>query len=366
MHKTKLAMETVFNIIPGPQEDICCILLYGEIGNDGNVTAEGIVSQLLEAERLFRRIDVRINSVGGEVETGIAIFNALRQSKAEITIYIDCIAASTASFIAGCGRPVKMSRYARIMLHRPSGCSYGDASHLKNYIEQLEQIEDILCRIYAERTGLSVEEIRTTYMDGQDHWLTAEEALSLGFVDEIYDQPQQTPFTDSLSPHECCQRYTARYLESIENSYKNMERMIDRFKMRPAFSDCTDEAAIMNRIAELEGKAVRYDAVTAECDALKAQVADYRRKEQEIQQAAYDAEVDAARAEERIGADEVACFKALMRKDAENTRALIAARKPKRRILNALNPPPGPTMVKTDQDLLAQRVAEVNASLERH
>ena len=113
-------MERIFNIIPGPQADTCCILLYGEIGDYADVTASDIVSRLMAAEQTYRKIDVRINSVGGEVFTGIAIFNALRQSKADITIYIDCIAASTASFIAGCGRPVKMGRFAQLMLHRPT------------------------------------------------------------------------------------------------------------------------------------------------------------------------------------------------------------------------------------------------------
>ena len=110
-------MERIFNIIPGPQEDTCCILLYGEIGDYGDVGAEDVVRQIAAAERTYRKIDVRINSVGGDVAAGIAIFNFLRQSAADITIYIDCIAASTASFIAGCGKRVKMSRYGQIMIH---------------------------------------------------------------------------------------------------------------------------------------------------------------------------------------------------------------------------------------------------------
>ena len=94
-------MANIFNIIPGPQEDTCCILLYGEIGNYADVRAQDVVAQLMEAERTYRKIDVRINSVGGDVHTGIAIFNALHQSQADITIYIDCIAASTASLTSG-------------------------------------------------------------------------------------------------------------------------------------------------------------------------------------------------------------------------------------------------------------------------
>ena len=362
----KREMEHIFNIIAGPQADACCILLYGEIGSYGDVTAQDIVTRLLEAEQTYRKINVRINSVGGEVETGIAIFNALRQSKADITIYIDCIAASTASFIAACGRTVKMSRYARMMLHRPSGGAWGDASHLKNYISQLEQIEEVLCRIYAERTGRTVEDIRSAYMDGEDHWLTADEALSLGFVDEIYDDAREVSFTDALSPHERCERYTACYLESIQVSHKKTEKqMIDKLKGRPTFSDCADEAAIINRIAEIEAKVAKYDAVVAERDALKTKVAAFEQKEREAAEAAYDAAVDRARAEERIGAAEVESFKALMRKDPEATRALLDARKPKRRVTDLLGGQADGTAAKTDKEFLAEREAEVRAKLEQ-
>lgn len=361
----KREMNPIFNILAGPQEDTCCILLYGEIGNYADVTAQGIVARLLEAEQTYRKIDVRINSVGGEVETGIAIFNALRQSKADITIYIDCIAASTASFIAACGRTVKMSRYARMMLHRPSGGAWGDASHLKNYIAQLEQIEEVLCRIYAERTGHTAEDIRATYMDGEDHWLTADEALSLGFVDEIYDDAREVSFTDSLSPRERCERYTACYLESIRLSHKTQKQMINKLKGMPTFSDCADEAAIVGRIAEIEAKAAKYDAVVAERDTLKAKVADLERKEREAAEAACDAAVDRARAEERIGANEVEGFKTLMRKDPEATRALLDARKPKRRVTDLLGGQAGGTETKTDKDYLAEREAAVRATLKQ-
>ena len=103
-------MKNVFDIIANPDTEGCTILLYGEIGDYADVRAEDVISQIIAAEKTYQRIDIRINSIGGQVGTGIAIFNALKDSKAEITIYIDCLAASTASIIAACGRKVKMSR----------------------------------------------------------------------------------------------------------------------------------------------------------------------------------------------------------------------------------------------------------------
>lgn len=108
-------MNRFFNMIPG--NDACCILLYGDIGEHEDVRSGDIARELIEAEAAYKKIDVRINSNGGDVYAGIAIFNAFRNSKADITIYVDGIAASMASVIALCGKPVKMSKYARLMLH---------------------------------------------------------------------------------------------------------------------------------------------------------------------------------------------------------------------------------------------------------
>ena len=356
-------MERIFNIIPGPQADTCCILLYGEIGDYADVTASDIVSRLMAAEQTYRKIDVRINSVGGEVFTGIAIFNALRQSKADITIYIDCIAASTASFIAGCGRPVKMGRFAQLMLHRPTSYARGDAKKLAASAAQLEQIENILCQIYAERTGRTVEDIRDTYMDGADHWLTADEALALGFVDEIFDDPSAEAITDSLTPQQRCDRYTARYLDSIV-PLNTEKQMFEKIKGMPTFSElCGRGGGRCPRCGH------RGESQGARCSGQGdrglegTRSPSTRKMERSAQEAAYDAEVDAALKEERISATEADSFKALMRKDPENTRALLSSRKPKRRATSVIDTTGDEP--KTDKDYLAEREAEVRAKLEK-
>ena len=149
-------------MIPGT--DACCILLYGDIGEYGDGVRSGdIARELLEAEALTGKVDVRINSNGGEVYSGIAIFNALKNSKADITIYVDGIAASMASVIALCGKPVQMSRYARLMLHSVQGGCYGNKDEMKNCIREIEALEDTLCEMYATRMGKARDEIRAMY-----------------------------------------------------------------------------------------------------------------------------------------------------------------------------------------------------------
>ena len=87
-----------FNMIPSP--DTACILLYGEIGGFDGISDKDIVAELYEYASMYKNIDIRINSPGGSVYAGMSIFNALRSSEADITIYVDGIAASMASVIA--------------------------------------------------------------------------------------------------------------------------------------------------------------------------------------------------------------------------------------------------------------------------
>lgn len=166
----------------------CTVYLYGAIGDSsGTVSSEEIVTELSEADKTGKPIEVRINSNGGEVYAGIAIFNALRNCEGTVSIYVDGVAASIASIIALCGKPVKMSAHARLMLHRVSGTCCGTAEEMRVCIEEMEGLEDTLCLIYAARCKKSPEEIRREYFDGKDHWITAQQAVTLGFVDGISD-----------------------------------------------------------------------------------------------------------------------------------------------------------------------------------
>ena len=118
-------------------------------------------------------------------------------SDADITIYIDGVAASMASVIALCGKPVYMSQYARLMLHNPYGGCYGNKEEMKAVAEQLEALEDTLADMYASKTGKTREEIKDAYFDGKDHWITAKEAREMGFIDGIYDIDEKVDAGDA-------------------------------------------------------------------------------------------------------------------------------------------------------------------------
>jgi ATP-dependent Clp endopeptidase proteolytic subunit ClpP len=323
-----------FNIISSGST--ATILLYGDIGDGyySNVRSGDITRELKEAESAYKKIDVRINSNGGDVYAGIAIFNALRSSKADINIYVDGIAASMASVIALCGKPVQMSRYARLMLHSISGGCFGTKDDLKEIIEQIESLEGTLCDMYASKTGKTAAEIRTAYFDGKDHYLNANDALSLGFIDGIYDAE---PVPEDSSDEEIYQIFNNR-LNKPQNS---MNMNIEEFKKRPRFKDCATDEDVLRAVGQLETEAGKVPGLNTQVTDLTARLKVFEDKAKADVDAAKKKILDDAEEVGRINAQTRPVYQALLDADFENGRAAIETIPAKKRIMNALAPDTG-------------------------
>lgn len=345
-------MNRFFNIIAGKES--CLILLYGNIGDYDAVRAGDIARELIEAERQYHKIDVRVNSYGGDVLAGIAIFNALRNSKADITIYIDGVAASIASVIVACGKPVQMSKYAKLMIHNVSGGAYGTIQDIERYAEAMKDVENTLVGIYSERTGMNADDIRSNYFDGNDHWLSADDALELGFIDGIYDAD---PIPLDSTPEQIYSIFNNRIKT---NHFKNNKKMFENLKKRKMFANCADEAAAETVIADLEAKAAKVEQVEADNTALKAENDAYKAKEAADHDAEIDNMVETAHTEERITADEVPTFKNVLKVDFENGKKLLDARKGKKRVMQNLGNPGEPAVSAWDT-----RMVEINDNLKK-
>lgn len=336
-------MNKYFNIIPG--NGCCCLLLYGEIG--GEVRSGDVMRELLEAERTYGRIDVRINSVGGEVYTGIAIFNALRQSKADIHIYIDGIAASMASAIALCGKPVEMSRYARLMIHTVRGGCWGTKKDMADCIQQLDALEGTLCSMYAEKLGRSEEEIRTQYFDGEDHWLSAQEALSQGFIDGIYDvNDDQTgkPLgaLAMLSEKSTVEEIYATFNNRLQMEPQNSNKMafLDELKKNPKFKDCASEEEALRVVAQLSQTAGGAEALAAENATLKKENQAFKDKEAAAFVAEKQKMLDDAEKCGKINAVTRPAFEALLESDFEKGKKALDELTPTKRVMTDLHEAP--------------------------
>lgn len=158
------------------------LVLYGFVGDD--LWGDGFTaSQVIDALAMLGRdadITVRINSGGGYTDDGIAIYNALKAHRGNISVVVDAIAASSASIIAMAGNSIIMRAGALMMIHDPAKFTWGNAGDHEKSTEQLNKLADLMADIYAEQTGEDAETIREDMK--AELWLTGAEAVDRGFA----------------------------------------------------------------------------------------------------------------------------------------------------------------------------------------
>lgn len=128
-------------------------------------------------------INLSINSGGGSVFDGIAIYNMLKSHKATVNVYIEGLAASIASVIAMAGDTITMRSGSMMMVHMPWTLSQGNAEEMRRTADTLEKTGDSIVDIYSERTGISSDDIRNIMND--ETWLSAEEAVEQGWATKL-------------------------------------------------------------------------------------------------------------------------------------------------------------------------------------
>lgn len=166
------------------------IWLGGEVRDDN---ANAICAQLLllAAEDPERDIYLYINSPGGSVTAGMAIYDTMQYVKPDVVTVGMGLAASMGQFLLTAGAPGKryITPHTRVLLHQPLGGAGGSATDIRINADLILGMKKELAQITASRTGKSVEQVEA---DGdRDHWFTAQEALEYGFVDQVIDSPQE-------------------------------------------------------------------------------------------------------------------------------------------------------------------------------
>lgn len=309
-------MKRYFNVIPG--ETSHCILLYGEIGTWAECKPEEILSEISEIAESGKHLDIRINSNGGDVYAGLAIYQAFKQTTIPMSIYIDGVAASIASIIALCGKPLYMGKYAKLMIHAISGGWFGSKAELNSIIEEYEVLENMLSDAISKKTGKTVEDIKAEYFDGTDHWLTAQQALDLGLINGIYNTD---PVADS-DPKEIYKVFMNRLSEPTKQDDMNFQEL----RKRPAFANCATDDEVMQRISEMEANADKSAT-------LEAELQSYKEKEQLAIEADIKSTLDKAETEGRINAQSRPTFENILKKDLDAGKAAIQAIPAKKRVM---------------------------------
>lgn len=250
------------------------ILIYGIVGDswDG-LDANTLVPMISEGDD---DLDIRINSPGGYVMEGLAIYNAIiREGKKgrKVTTHIDGLAASMASVLAMAGEDIIMADNALMMIHNPWDCACGDANELRRAADKLDRLRDQTVGIYSGQTGLTADALIP--MLDEETWFTAEQALEQNFITEITGASTALasnvqPFGFKHAPDSplitaMAMARAPRTAAAAPN--RPQEKMMDLFKTRAALvaaiAKYQAEGGPQDEIKKIRASAIALDALDA-------------------------------------------------------------------------------------------------------
>jgi ATP-dependent protease ClpP protease subunit len=159
------------------------LYLYDSIGGWFGLNAAQVIAELRQLQAA--RLRVHINSPGGDVFDGLAIYNTLKSWDGEVETLVEGLAASIAGVIALAGRTVTMAPASFFMIHEPHGLAIGGAARMRHLADLLDQTGGLLADIYAAKTGAPRADVRGWM--GAETWYTAAEAAAAGFADALLE-----------------------------------------------------------------------------------------------------------------------------------------------------------------------------------
>jgi ATP-dependent Clp endopeptidase proteolytic subunit ClpP len=262
------------------------IYLYGEITSYNENSAKAFLERFNAAQASGETVDLHVHCVGGEVIEGNMIYNAVKNARVDVNIYVDGLAASMGSVILMAGKKVYMSENAFVMTHAPGGAVRGTAEDMTKYAKLLRSIEQQFVKVYMARTGKSEKEVKG-WLAG-NNWFSAGEALALGIADGIVDK-----VTDSVEANldtknidmDTMYGHYAALLTTNKNNSMNKTELIARFGLSGLNEKSSDEE-VMN-------------AVQAKVLAAEARAAMLESEKKEAEKKAVEAVVDTAIADQR-------------------------------------------------------------------
>lgn len=166
--------------IQGKADEVADVYIYDEISWWG-ISAQDFVNELREVTA--PKVNLHLNSPGGDVFDAHAIYQALLDHPAEVTTLVDSLAASAASVIAMAGERIVMGKAAMLMIHDAWGLAIGNAADMRDMADRLDKISNVIAGVYAERAGGPLEFWRQAMLE--ESWYDAEEAVAAGLADEV-------------------------------------------------------------------------------------------------------------------------------------------------------------------------------------
>lgn len=198
------------------------IIIDGYIGEGEKVDADAIMAAInkLKADGIKKAM-VRINSGGGDMMQGFAIYDAMQESGIEFTAHVIGLCGSMATVIMMACKTIKMSANAMLMFHQAKAGLHGTADELRNMADLTEKLESKSLAIYIARTGLEEGVIKGWLSDGKDTWMTAQEALANKVIDEIVEPVKVFKPASMATEREAWNRV---YSKAFTNTTINMDK----------------------------------------------------------------------------------------------------------------------------------------------
>lgn len=224
------------------------------------------ISQQLAALEGKGKLRVFINSPGGSVMEGIAIYNLLQRTTMEVTMYVDGVAASMAAVLTQVpGAKVYMSRHAKLMLHNVKGAAQGNAADMRSMAALMDEFASDLVNIVAARTGASPEEVNARWFDGKDHWLNAEQALEAKLIDGIVDGKLKITPPKSNNATELHSYYTQQILNhQIKQQMEQITQVLGLAAEATEQQVVDHVNTVLAQVTDLQGQVTARDATIAE------------------------------------------------------------------------------------------------------
>lgn len=219
---------------------------------DTDVSASGFRNALKQLGDI-KELNLHINSPGGSVFQGIAIYNMLKESKAKVNVYVDGVAASIASVIAMAGDSIFMPSNSMMMIHNPYTYAVGNANELRKTADFLDKLTDASKQAYLDKAGNKLTSDKIQQIMDDETWLSAQETVDLGLADEVL-APVQVAASINNPIAKQFKHMPSELVESAKKVQKKKQDDQDwRKKLQDELKDFDDEA-LDSELKELKEK----------------------------------------------------------------------------------------------------------------
>lgn len=221
-------------------------------------TDQEFIQEFKALESDYDRINILINSPGGIITDGLAMYNTIKSSKKDIHTYNLGLAASMGSVLLLAGKTVHAPASSITMIHSAWGGVYGNKNDIRDYADMLEVYESAIIKTVAKKLGKSEEDVTAQYFDGKDHFMTGDDAHKIGLVDVLEEYEADVP--DNI---------TNMTYEEIVNHYSNNHNSESMAILNPFASRKEGDETIKVKASELKQLEEDAKAAVTQIDTLE-------------------------------------------------------------------------------------------------